>query len=126
MEDNAFEHVNLSGVDVEVVEQEKVHALFDVTLGLEKTATGYQAYWKYNTDLFEPKTMERMRDHLLNLIDDALARPQLPLDQLMISSDAERAMLLRDFDQSRQADIESLDALNWLMHWAERRQTPWL
>ena len=49
--------------------------------------------WEYSTDLFDPDTMSRMVEHYLNLLTDAVARPEATLDELRLLTPAELRLL---------------------------------
>jgi aspartate racemase len=69
-------------------------AKFDLTLYLSRTARGLELAWQYNTDLFEPGTIERMAGHFRTLLDGIVAHPDRRLSRLPLVSDAERRQLL--------------------------------
>jgi amino acid adenylation domain-containing protein len=49
--------------------------------------------WEHSTDLFDEATMARMVAHYLNLLTDALARPEARIDALRLLTDAESRLL---------------------------------
>lgn len=51
--------------------------------------------WEYSTDLFDESTMSRMAAHYLNLLTDALARPDAAIDGLRLMPDDESRRLER-------------------------------
>ena len=54
----------------------------------------------YATDLFEAGTMERMAQHLCNLLSAITAMPDAPLSQLDLTSPAERQLVLQGFNDT--------------------------
>jgi amino acid adenylation domain-containing protein len=67
---------------------------FDLTLFIEETPHGQRAKFEYNTDLFEPATVERMAGHYLTLLAGALADPDRRLGQIPLLTESERRLLL--------------------------------
>ncbi|MFI7426808.1 amino acid adenylation domain-containing protein [Micromonospora sp. NPDC049836] len=51
--------------------------------------------WEYSTDLFDASTMSRMVEHYLNLLADALARPDTAIGGLRLMPDDESRRLQR-------------------------------
>ncbi len=52
----------------------------------------------YNTDLFDASTIERMVDHYIRLLQDAISNPGIAVSRLSILSDEERQQLLVDLE----------------------------
>ncbi len=77
------------------------YAKFDLTLFIEETPAGLLARLEYNRDLFAAATIERMRDHLVALLTQALAAPNQPLSQLSMLSADECQQLLVDWNQTQ-------------------------
>ncbi|MEN6439419.1 MAG: amino acid adenylation domain-containing protein, partial [Syntrophobacter sp.] len=50
--------------------------------------------WEYSTDLFEQATMERMAAHYSALLSEGLANPDVPLDEIELTSEEDRRWLL--------------------------------
>ncbi|MGE5826985.1 MAG: non-ribosomal peptide synthetase, partial [Micromonosporaceae bacterium] len=49
--------------------------------------------WEYSTDLFDESTMSRMVAHYLNLLADALSRPDATIEELRLITDDESRLL---------------------------------
>ncbi|RYZ35944.1 MAG: amino acid adenylation domain-containing protein, partial [Myxococcaceae bacterium] len=67
---------------------------FELVLDLNRDAEGFVGRLQYVTDLFEPATIERLATHLRILLETVLARPDLPLADVPLSSAEEHARLL--------------------------------
>jgi amino acid adenylation domain-containing protein/non-ribosomal peptide synthase protein (TIGR01720 family) len=65
-------------------------AKFDLTLYLEPDRTGLAVELEYNTDLFDPDTIERMLHHYATLLRSVADDPDRPVRELEIFSAAER------------------------------------
>ncbi|HEX5871107.1 MAG TPA: condensation domain-containing protein, partial [Longimicrobium sp.] len=68
-------------------------AKFDLTLNLEEAEGGLTAYLEYATDLFDAATAERIGEHYVRLLDQALADPDRRLSALDPVTDGERAQV---------------------------------
>ena len=82
------------GLTAERLPLDNETAKFDLTLYLSRTARGLESAWQYNTDLFEPGTIERMAGHFRTLLEGIVAHPDRRLSRLPLVSDAERRQLL--------------------------------
>ncbi|MFP2913541.1 condensation domain-containing protein, partial [Pyxidicoccus sp. 3LFB2] len=84
------EALTLSGLELELLTPEQETAKFDLDFGLEESATGFTGTLRYNTDLFEAATIERMMGHLKTLLESAVAAPGQRLSQLPMLPASER------------------------------------
>ncbi|MFH9349067.1 amino acid adenylation domain-containing protein [Kitasatospora sp. NPDC017646] len=64
-------------------------AKFDVSFDFFEQDGALTGLIEYSTDLFDRATIERMSGHLLTLLDDIAARPDGPMRDLAILTDAE-------------------------------------
>ena len=63
---------------------------FDLALGFEDTRSGFAGSVEYNTDLFEPSTIERLSHHYVRLLEILIADPERRLSELSLLSQSER------------------------------------
>ncbi|MGB3466255.1 MAG: amino acid adenylation domain-containing protein, partial [Cyclobacteriaceae bacterium] len=88
---------------------------FDLSFDFNESAEGELAIAiEYSTDLFRKETVERMLNHLKNLMDE-MSNFSVPVQSLEMISQAEKHQLLADFNQSEEpypneTDIYSLFA----------------
>jgi amino acid adenylation domain-containing protein len=82
-------------------EVEQTRALFDLHLNLTETNSGLEGFWEYNTDLFEPATIERMSKHFQTLLEAIAANPQQRISELPLLSEAERHQLLIEWNETQ-------------------------
>ncbi|MCP3162991.1 non-ribosomal peptide synthase/polyketide synthase [Myxococcus qinghaiensis] len=57
-------------------------AKFDLALSVREDSEGMAGYWVFNTDLFDPETVERLAIHYESLLKFAVAMPDARLDAL--------------------------------------------
>jgi amino acid adenylation domain-containing protein len=81
--------LELHGLKVTPIETESVISQFDLTLSLVETAHGLTGELEYNTDLFEPITIERMIEHLPVLLSGLVEDPQQCIGELSLLTRAE-------------------------------------
>ena len=94
--------MNLQGMTVSPITGGSEQAKFDIQLDLVHTEDGLKGSFIYNTDLFDPATMEAMARHYKNLIEAMVATPQTNLRELPILGADERAHLLHAFQPQEQ------------------------
>jgi non-ribosomal peptide synthetase component F len=84
------DEARLSGLKISLAPAEHDPAGADLALWITKGAEALGAGWIYNADLFEAETIERMHSHFETLLSSIVARPDAPLDELELLSEAER------------------------------------
>jgi non-ribosomal peptide synthetase component F len=81
----------LTGLIIHPVSAAEGSARTDLTLWITESGSAIHAGWLYRTDLFEEEAILRMHSHLEALLSSIVARPDAPLDELEMLSEAERA-----------------------------------
>lgn len=100
----------LPGLTVVPVRLDSGIARFDLSLCMGQPADDSEAWvgsiesntLEYNTDLFDPATIERMDGHFQTLLREIVADPARPISQLPILTEAERHQLLVDWNNTAQ------------------------
>jgi amino acid adenylation domain-containing protein/thioester reductase-like protein len=90
--------LELPGLQVEVLDEAGESAKFDVLLEVAETADGLDARLEYNTDLFEPASIERLAGHYRTLLAGIAARPAARLSELPLLTAAETRQLLEQWN----------------------------
>ncbi|WJQ84451.1 linear gramicidin non-ribosomal peptide synthetase LgrC [Brevibacillus brevis] len=80
--------------------QEGVSAKFDITLTTVEAPDGLIATFEYNTDLFDPATIERMGNHFASLLEAISVNPMQPVTDIPLLSDREREQLLHQWNDT--------------------------
>jgi len=76
-------------------------ARFDLSLSIEFTEQGLIGMLEYNTDLFEPATIERFSDHFQTLLASIIATPEQPIAQLSLLTEAQRHQMLVEWNNTQ-------------------------
>ncbi|MBN3921607.1 MAG: AMP-binding protein [Nostoc sp. NMS4] len=103
LENAPISTVELTGLSVNPLKVKSTTAKFDLTLGMENTATGLVGVWEYNTDLFDADTIERLAGHFVTLLESIVANPQQRISQLPLLTQPEQQQLLVEWNNT-QAD----------------------
>ncbi|MBV8853737.1 MAG: AMP-binding protein, partial [Sinobacteraceae bacterium] len=88
-------------------------AKFDLSLQLSERRSGsgqpegIDALLQYSAELFEPETAQRLGARLVRLLEAVSADPQQPIGAIQLLSEAERAQVLRLWNQTAHAVPES-------------------
>ncbi|MCP5545345.1 MAG: amino acid adenylation domain-containing protein [Akkermansiaceae bacterium] len=104
---------DFGGVSLSPVPSRSPGTIFDLHFFMVERAEGWRASLDYSTDLFSRESADRMLGHFKRLHEDIVAHPDVPLDQLEILTDDERATLEQfatgeTRDYPRDADIGGL------------------
>src|SRR5262245_52252333 len=75
-------------------------SLFDLSLYLRERDGKLIGFFEYNTDLFEPSTIERMIGHFETLLKRIVADPEQPISTLPLLTQAERHQLLVEWNNT--------------------------
>jgi amino acid adenylation domain-containing protein len=90
----------LPGLSVTPVPVSGVTAKFDLALVLSDRGGDLHGSLEYNTDLFDPETIERMAGHFLRLLEGIVADPDARLSRLPLLTEAQRRQLLVEWNQT--------------------------
>ncbi|NJL51094.1 MAG: amino acid adenylation domain-containing protein [Hydrococcus sp. SU_1_0] len=93
----------MSDVTLTPLAVEQVTAQFDLTLSMEQTSEGLTGFWQYNSDLFEPQTMERMTGHFQVLLEAIASCPEQTVSSLPLLTVQERHQLLVEWNDTHRA-----------------------
>jgi amino acid adenylation domain-containing protein len=91
----------LAGARVEAVEIDEEIAKFDLILGIEDGSRGLEATLEHAVALFDRATIDRMLAQYERLLAGALDDPGRPVAELPLLSDAERAQLFAEWNDTR-------------------------
>ncbi|MCF2860486.1 amino acid adenylation domain-containing protein, partial [Pseudoalteromonas sp. SMS1] len=75
LQNNEMAELELSDLDVQLIEQEDVIAKYDLTLSVVEREEGLLLDWEYNTDLFEATTIEGFAKHFDLLLAELVNTP---------------------------------------------------
>ncbi|MDF5720953.1 MAG: amino acid adenylation domain-containing protein [Rhizonema sp. PD37] len=122
LQNTPMSEVELTGLSVSPLLGERTTAKFDLTLAVENTSTGLAGVWEYNTDLFDKRTIERMIEHFVTLLEGIVANPQQHLAQLPLLTSVEQQQLLVEWNQT-QTDYPQEKCIHSLFE-AQAERTP--
>ncbi|HEY0735918.1 MAG TPA: condensation domain-containing protein, partial [Herpetosiphonaceae bacterium] len=93
---------NLSTLSLGPLAIEYNSTKFDLSLTVEEGAASNRAYFEYNTDLFDERTIERMAEHYQTLLAAIVADPDRRLVDLPLLTTEDRAQVLGEWNATRQ------------------------
>ena len=93
---------------------------FDLTLALDARPEGLAGILEYNTDLFDPHTIERMAVHLSRVMDAVAAAPDLPLSRLELAGADERRRVVEEWNRTAAAYPADASIPALFEEWAAR------
>nr|WP_279636949.1 non-ribosomal peptide synthetase [Corallococcus llansteffanensis] len=89
--------VRLPELTLRPVDVELTTTKFDLDLSLGRTPSGFEGALSYSTDLFEAATARRLTEHLVQLLEGAVATPDAPVETLPLLTADERQWVLEEW-----------------------------
>lgn len=99
---------------------EQETANFDLVLNAQESLDRLECKLIYNSDLFEPSTIERMGAHLELLIRQCVSNPDRALSQTSMLLPSERREILESFSQQEAQPLETRCAHEIIASYARR------
>jgi amino acid adenylation domain-containing protein len=94
--------LRLDGVDMTPFDFDHGSAQFDLSVSVETELFGRIALI-YSTDLFEHATAQRMLSQYIQLVEQVIADPARHLKDYRLATDAERALMIREWNRTEQS-----------------------
>jgi len=92
--------VEVQGLRIDNCQLETGMAMLDLGLEIEEQPTGLSCVFKYNSDLFDATTIERMAGHFQVLLSGIVANPQEQIYQFPLLAESERHQLLVEWNNT--------------------------
>jgi len=122
MNNAPVEKLQLSGLEISLLEFENKTTKFDLILNVTETEHGLQCKLEYNTDLFKSDTMDRLITHYKTLIDQILENPSASLSTFSLINPQEKDRLLYNWSRSAESYNEQQSIIQ--LFEAQAKQTP--
>jgi amino acid adenylation domain-containing protein len=100
LQNTPMSNLEVAGLELTQMEADSNTAKFDLVLNMLDTDSGLVGSLKYNTDLFDAETIERMLGHFHTLLEAIIADPAQPLNQLPLLREPERHQLLSEWNRT--------------------------
>ncbi|WP_051871244.1 non-ribosomal peptide synthetase [Streptomyces sclerotialus] len=91
----------LAGLGTEPLDFASRATKYDLMISVHDTGTAVRALVEYPTDLFDASTVDRLLGHFLTTLEGAVARPEAPLSELPLLTEAEQRAALHDWNATR-------------------------
>jgi amino acid adenylation domain-containing protein len=91
---------DLGGIQLEIFDISQQEGQFDLALEIIENNSSTSGIFKYNTDLFDLATIERMASHFENLLLAVVDNPQQLVSELPLLGAAERQQLLVEWNDT--------------------------
>ncbi len=111
----------LNGLKLTMLTTESNTAKYDLTLIVTETNAGLLCSWEYCTDLFLEDTIQRMHTHFETMLRSIVREPARPVKQLDILPEAEKWLLLRDWQGVVDNTIPQICLHQAFESWAEQQ-----
>ncbi len=90
----------LPGLKSKPLDPDTLTAKYDLIFHVLELDDELRTQMEFNVDLFDASTARRLLQHAAALLEGALARPELPIDELPMLSPAEQKQLLYDWNDT--------------------------
>lgn len=93
-----LDEITIKGLEVSGIDFDHQLAMFDLTFTLTPSDKGLEVRINYCSALFTETTIERMENHLLNLLRSVVRNSQQQVSMLPLLDDAEKKQLIAQFN----------------------------
>ncbi|MBZ0257107.1 amino acid adenylation domain-containing protein [bacterium] len=97
MQNAPMQDLAIPGLEISLVETNRVAALFDMVLDVWETGDGLTGVLEFNTDIFDKETIQRFVKHYQRLLERIADAPGAQVDEIDLLSQRERTQLLDDW-----------------------------
>ncbi len=123
----AFQNVpplpeSLGNVSLETMELDTGTANFDLTLSMRETLEGLEGTFEYNTDLFEPTTVNRFCEQFFEILEAFTHQPQRPVSSLSLLTENQRRVILDEWSSASPVARSKHDVVDRFLE--QVRRTP--
>jgi acyl carrier protein len=98
-EDNPLAKVTMNGLVIEEEHTNMGAARFDLLFNLSETRRGIKGTLKYNSDLFEPATIEQWLEHFQTILEHMTESPDAHIDSISLSKDESEELIFAFNDE---------------------------
>jgi non-ribosomal peptide synthetase component F len=89
--------LNVPGLTLNIIERERDEAQFDLILDIQESEGHLSGTMRYNTDLFEAASINRIQEHFMTILENVLQQPDTPLSAIeMLTEDEKRQQSIEE------------------------------
>src|ERR1051325_8846022 len=100
-QNNPVSLIRMPGLSVEISNITTGTSKVDLTLDLSDEPGGIKGHIEYATDLYDEATIERMKQHYLNVVQSVASDPRQPIAAIKLLAEQERQQLLFEWNDTR-------------------------
>jgi aspartate racemase len=104
VQNEPIEKARLNRIEIRPMAGWQDSARIDLSLWITESAEALSARWTYRAGLFVEEAIIRMHEHFETLLSGIVARPDAPLDKIMMLSESERAQQAIDCATRKEND----------------------
>ncbi len=112
--------LELPNLKAEALQIEAGVAHADLVLNVMEDGDRLHGKLRYNTDIFDAATIERMLEHFQSLLKGVVAEPDRSISALPLLTENERRLLLREWNQPETSYPKNLSLHQWFETQVER------
>jgi len=114
------ERINWGGLDVESFGLAQMEGQFELTMELAQAGESLGGVIKYNPDLYERSTIERMEEHYRTLLVGIVAEPGRRIAEIPLLPPTEERRVVHEWNQTRRPLTRPLLVHEWFEHQVQR------
>ncbi|WP_017654190.1 non-ribosomal peptide synthetase [Fortiea contorta] len=120
MQNTPMGELKLPDLCLKLLKIENRTAKFDLTLSIQETETELLGEWEFNTDLFDTATITRIARNYQTLLENIIANPQQPINELSILTPKEQHQLLVEWNNTQTEYPQDKCIHQLIEEWAEK------
>jgi len=101
LQNSLVPELGFEGLQESPMELVRETSKFDLTFSLSEDSEELLSTLQYNTDLFEPATIESMADHYCRLLESAISQPDQRISDLKMLTQADERQLLIEWNATQ-------------------------
>ncbi|MGE0127977.1 MAG: amino acid adenylation domain-containing protein [Blastocatellales bacterium] len=117
---NTMGALELPNLKAEALQVEAGVAHADLVLNMMEDGGALRGKFRYNTDIFDAATIERMLEHFQILLNSIVADPSQSISTLPLLAETERHQLLHEWNKPEASYSKSLSLHQWFETQVER------
>jgi amino acid adenylation domain-containing protein/non-ribosomal peptide synthase protein (TIGR01720 family) len=122
MQNTPREWQAVKGLQMETIPLKQMTTKFDLTVTMAEEEEGLLAAFEYNTDLFEHKTIQRLAERLVFVLEQLAKKPDLPISQVELLTPDEKK-LLEQWNETKVSFPQDRLITEWIEAQAQERPT---
>lgn len=111
MQEDREEEAVINGTEWALYPYDDLSSKYDLTLEIRSTEQEYQCVFEYCTDIFDADTIDLLKQHFCNLLEEMIGGERKTVNRIGMVSDAERNKILSYSQRMKHLDNQPANAV---------------